>query len=70
MIQFQVDAKEALEAETPDSQKLEHLIDFGITLDIDLSEIPKLKQVHCVGFLSTATQIGYLNETDVGVFDN
>ena len=45
MIQFQADAKEALEAETPDSQKLDHLIDFGITLDVELSEIPKLKQV-------------------------
>ena len=51
VIQFQADAKEALEAETPDSQKLEHLIDFGITLDVELSEIPKLKQVGASMFL-------------------
>lgn len=45
VLNFQSEAKEALEAETPDSTKLEQLIEFGVTLDVDLSEIPKLKQV-------------------------
>lgn len=45
MVQFQKDAQEALEAETPDSEKLEQLIEFSVTLDVDLPEIPKLKQV-------------------------
>jgi len=45
VLNFQSDAKEALEAETPDSNKLEQLIEFGVTLDVDLPEIPKLKQV-------------------------
>lgn len=45
VLNFQSEAKEALEAETPDSGKLEQLIEFGITLDVDLPEIPKLKQV-------------------------
>ncbi|KAK3610530.1 hypothetical protein CHS0354_008964 [Potamilus streckersoni] len=45
VLDFQTEAKNALEAETPDSQKLDHLIEFGITLDVDLPEIPKLKQV-------------------------
>ena len=42
---FQLEAQEALEEETPNSQKLEKLMDFGITLDVDLPEVPKLKQV-------------------------
>ena len=45
VIEFQKEAEEALVAETPDSEKLEKLIDVGITLDVDLPEIPKLKQV-------------------------
>lgn len=45
MVQFQKDAQEALDAETPDSEKLEQLIEFSVTLDVDLPEIPKLKQV-------------------------
>lgn len=45
VLNFQAEAKEALEAETPDSAKLEHLIDFSVQLDVDLAEIPKLKQV-------------------------
>lgn len=45
VVQFQKDAQEALEAETPDSEKLEQLIEFSVTLDVDLPEIPKLKQV-------------------------
>ncbi|XP_052780089.1 lysine-specific demethylase 5A-like isoform X2 [Mya arenaria] len=45
VLNFQSEAKEALEAETPDSVKLEHLIEFGSTLDVDLPEMPKLKQV-------------------------
>lgn len=45
VLNFQADAKEALEAETPDSAKLDRLIEFGVQLDVDLPEIPKLKQV-------------------------
>ncbi|XP_056001386.1 lysine-specific demethylase 5A-like isoform X2 [Ostrea edulis] len=43
--QFQKDALEALDAESPDSEKLEQLIEFSVTLDVDLQEIPRLKQV-------------------------
>ena len=42
---FQAEAQEALDEELPDSEKLERLVEFGITLDVDLPEIPKLKQV-------------------------
>ncbi|XP_069142214.1 lysine-specific demethylase 5A-like isoform X2 [Argopecten irradians] len=45
VIEFQRDAQEALEADTPDSEKIEQLIDFSVTLDVDLPEIPRLKQV-------------------------
>ena len=45
VIEFQRDAQNALIAETPDSEKLEQLIYFSVTLDVDLPEIPKLKQV-------------------------
>ncbi|KAL5014006.1 hypothetical protein ScPMuIL_008276 [Solemya velum] len=45
VIDFQADAQEALDAETPDSEKLEQLINCGVTLDVDLPEIPRLKQV-------------------------
>lgn len=46
---FQDEAQEALSAEVPDSRQLEKLIDIGITLDVDLPEIPRLKQVNCQG---------------------
>ncbi|XP_064606539.1 lysine-specific demethylase 5A-like isoform X1 [Liolophura sinensis] len=42
---FQNEALDALHEETPDSEKLAKLIEFGVTLDVDLPEIPKLKQV-------------------------
>ena len=42
---FQEDAQEALEEETPNSQKLERLMEFSVSLDVDLPEIPRLKQV-------------------------
>ena len=45
MITFQKEAQEALNAETPDSEKLEQLIEFSATMDVDLVEIPRLKQV-------------------------
>ncbi|XP_012946958.1 lysine-specific demethylase 5A isoform X2 [Aplysia californica] len=45
VLDFRVEAQEALEAETPDSEQVEALIEFGIGLDVDLPEIPKLKQV-------------------------
>lgn len=43
---FQNEALDALHEETPDSEKLAKLIEFGVTLDVDLPEIPKLKQVN------------------------
>lgn len=45
MTDFQNEAQAALNEETPDSEKLEKFMDYGITLDVDLPEIPKLKQV-------------------------
>ncbi|XP_076448659.1 lysine-specific demethylase 5A-like [Babylonia areolata] len=45
VVAFQKEAKEALTAATPDSRQVEKLIDIGITLDVDLPEIPSLKQV-------------------------
>lgn len=42
---FQEDAQEALDEETPNSEKLEQLMEFSISLDVDLPEIPRLKQV-------------------------
>ncbi|KAK7101928.1 hypothetical protein V1264_020234 [Littorina saxatilis] len=45
VVAFQEEAQEALTAEVPDSRQLEKLIDIGITLDVDLPEIPRLKQV-------------------------
>ncbi|ESO91413.1 hypothetical protein LOTGIDRAFT_205701 [Lottia gigantea] len=43
--EFQLEAQACLEAETPDSEKIEKLIEVGLTLDVDLHEIPKLRQV-------------------------
>lgn len=45
VITFQKEAQDALNAETPDSEKLEQLIEFSATMDVDLVEIPRLKQV-------------------------
>ena len=45
MLDFQLEAVDALEEETPNSSKLERLMEFGVTLDVDLPEIPRLKQV-------------------------
>ena len=45
VVTFQTEAQEALDEETPDSAKLERLMEFGITLDVDLPELPRLKQV-------------------------
>ncbi|XP_070558275.1 LOW QUALITY PROTEIN: lysine-specific demethylase 5A-like [Ptychodera flava] len=41
---FQMDAKDALEDATPDSEKLKRLLDVGVNLDVELPEMPKLKQ--------------------------
>ncbi|RUS89616.1 hypothetical protein EGW08_002634 [Elysia chlorotica] len=45
VIEFREGAQDALHAETPDSEQVETLIEIGISLDVDLPEIPKLKQV-------------------------
>ena len=45
VVDFQKRAQDALQEETPDSAKLEKLVEAGVTLDVDLPEIPKLKQV-------------------------
>ena len=42
---FREEAQIALNADVPNSMQLENLIDIGITLDVDLAEIPQLKQV-------------------------
>ncbi len=60
MTDFQAEAREALEADTPDSKALMKLMDFGITLDIDLPEMPKLKQVKKKTLLSFAIAIHLL----------
>ncbi len=46
---FQAEAREALDADEPDSNALAKLMEVGMTLDIDLPELPKLKQVSCIG---------------------
>ena len=46
MTDFQKEAQEALEADEPDSNTLSKLMEFGVTLDIDLPELPRLKQVN------------------------
>ena len=45
VIAFQEDAQDALNEETPNSSRLDQLMEFGITLDVELPELPKLKQV-------------------------
>ena len=50
MTNFQKDAREALEADEPDSNALSKLMEFGVTLDIDLPELPRLKQVTTLTF--------------------
>ena len=48
-MKYQKESQEALDAETPDSEQLEKLIEFSATLDVDLPEIPRLKQVLLIG---------------------
>lgn len=45
VLDFQADALQALSDETPNSEKLDKLLEFGATLDVELPEVPKLKQV-------------------------
>lgn len=45
VLDFQAEAKEAMNEETPDSEKLDRLLEFGCSLDVELPEVPKLKQV-------------------------
>ena len=42
---FQSEAQKVLQEPTADVARLEQLLDTGITLDVDLPELPKLKQV-------------------------
>lgn len=42
---FQSEALSLLCEPEPDPQRLKQLLDAGLTLDVDLPEIPKLKQV-------------------------
>lgn len=44
-LQFESDAKKILNEEVPDSKRLEKFLEAGYNLDIDLAEIPQLKQV-------------------------
>ena len=45
VVKFQHEAQEALEEATPNTVHLESLMETAVTLDIDLPEIPRLKQV-------------------------
>lgn len=45
MLDFQQEARDSLEQERPEADKLSKLVEFGVTLDVDLPEIPKLKQL-------------------------
>ena len=45
MKDFQAEAQEALGEETPNSSRLERLMESSASLDVDLPELPKLKQV-------------------------
>ncbi|XP_021942089.1 lysine-specific demethylase 5A-like [Zootermopsis nevadensis] len=47
---FQTEAAELLGQEMPESQLVDKCIENGIVLDIELSEIPKLKQVMYILF--------------------
>ena len=47
VIDLQRDAQEALTEEMPNSSRLESLLEFGTSLDVELPEVPKLKQVQC-----------------------
>ena len=46
VLDFQKEVQQALDDKVPDSSKLERLISAGIALDVDLEEIPKLKQAN------------------------
>ena len=45
VVDFQQEAKLTLKLESPESSTLEKLLDVGMSFDIDLPEIPSLKQV-------------------------
>lgn len=47
---FQKEAAELLSQEMPESRLVDKCIENGVVLDIELPEIPKLKQVICVHF--------------------
>ena len=42
---FQCEAQKVIQSGTTDVNRLQQLLDNGHTLDVDLPEIPKLKQV-------------------------
>lgn len=42
---FQCEAQKVIQSGTTDATRLQQLLDNGNTLDVDLPEIPKLKQV-------------------------
>ncbi|XP_071961642.1 lysine-specific demethylase 5A-like [Antedon mediterranea] len=41
---FQAEAQDALADDSPDSEKLKRLLEIGVELDVELPEMPKLKQ--------------------------
>ena len=45
VLDFEKDANIALNEERPDSEKLNKLVEFGVTLDVELPEISRLKQL-------------------------
>ena len=45
VIDFQAEARQALNDDVPESEKVERLMEIGVTLDVDLPEIPRLRDV-------------------------
>ena len=53
---FQCEAQKVIQSSTTDVTRLQQLLDNGHTLDVDLPEIPKLKQV-CMVHLCTCKYV-------------
>lgn len=69
---FQCEAQKVIQSGTTDLAQLQQLLDNGHTLDVDLPEIPKLKQVWPVFSLSVTKPkkplcFGYISESRFSV---
>ena len=56
---FQCEAQKVIQSGTTDVARLQQLLDNGHTLDVDLPEIPKLKQVRTS--ISVKTQMSQIS---------